>query len=650
MGQSLLSSIDSPENLKGMDVPQLARLARELREYILATVSKTGGHLAPSLGVVELTLVLHNIFDSPKDKIIWDVGHQAYAHKIITGRRESFKTIRQHHGISGFPKMSESEHDAFGGGHASTAISAALGMACARDLSEDDYHIIAVLGDGALTGGLAYEGLNNAGASGKNLIVILNDNSMSISCNVGAISKYLTTIISNPLYNKIKAEVWDFTGKFERMGPKIRFAARRLEEGLKSLIVPGILFERLGFRYFGPIDGHNIAGLIQIIREVKSLNGPIMLHVLTKKGKGFKPAEENAPVFHGLGRFDRQTGLPIKSQSNAPTYTEVFGETICELAEKNEKILGITAAMSLGTGLNKFAEKFPDRFFDVGIAEGHAVTFAAGLATKGYRPVVAIYSSFLQRGYDSIIHDVALQNLPVIFAIDRAGIVGDDGPTHHGVFDIAYLRSIPNMMVMVPGDEDELRHMLFTAFQYNNGPVAIRYPRGHGENILTREPLKMLQIGKSEIVRSGSEIAVLAAGHLVHKALAAAEILKRQEDLNIEVVNLRFVKPLDTFTIGRIATQFKLLTTMEEGVLQGGVGSSVAEFLADEKHASVELIRIGIPDKFVDHGNRHILLNQIGLSTEGIIQAIHRSQTYHNLIRTKKIKQIFKIKKNFRTV
>jgi 1-deoxy-D-xylulose-5-phosphate synthase len=636
----LLSHIHSPEDIKHFDVPKLAQISREIRQFIISSVSNTGGHLAPSLGVIELTVVLHHIFNTPKDKIIWDVGHQCYAHKILTGRRELFQTIRQHGGISGFPTMSESEYDAFGVGHASTAISAALGMACARDLNGEDFRVIGVVGDGALTGGLAYEGLNNAGASGRDIIIVLNDNSMSISPSVGAISNYLTTIISNPIYNKIKNDVWELTWKIDSLGPRIRWAARRIQRSLKGLIIPGEIFEKLGFRYLGPIDGHNISSLIRIFREVKKFKGPILVHVQTKKGKGYKPAEENAPIFHGLGRFDAKTG-ELLSSSEVPTYTTIFGDTLVDIAEKNPKIVAITAAMSIGTGLCRFAEKFPDRFFDVGIAEEHAVTFAAGLAVRGLHPVVAVYSSFLQRSFDQIIHDVALQKLPVIFAVDRAGLVGDDGPTHHGVFDLSYLRSIPNLVVMVPKDEEELRHMLWKASLYADGPIAIRYPRGQGLGVPITDVYKDVPIGCAEVIQKGRDLAILALGPLVAQSVCAAQRLKETCGIEAEVVNMRFVKPVDRKILDYIISRFKLILTVEEGVLKGGLGSEVAEFIADRKALYVELIRLGLPDQFMSHGDRDILLSQVGLDMDGIVKAVRTSNSYSDLIRRKKFKGLF---------
>ena len=636
MMEPLLPKIQLPKDIRKFDIPQLSQLSRELRGFIIKSVSNTGGHLAPSLGVVELTLVLHHLFDTPRDKLIWDVGHQAYAHKIITGRRNKFDTIRQYDGISGFPKISESEYDAFGVGHASTAISAAYGMACARDLAGDNYKVIAIVGDGALTGGLSFEGLNNAGASNRDFIVIVNDNSMSISPNVGAISKYLTNIISNPLYNRIKSDIWDITGKLSTPGSHIRRAVKRVQDALKSFVIPGLLFERMGFRYFGPVDGHNIAGLIRLFREVQRLHGPIVIHVLTKKGRGYEPAEKNASVFHGLGKFDMQTGTVI-NKSDVPTYTSVFGKTMVELAEKNEKLVAVTGAMALGTGLNEFSQKYPSRFFDVGIAEGHAVTFAAGMAARGYKPVVAIYSSFLQRSYDQIIHDVTLQNLPVVFALDRAGLVGDDGPTHHGVFDLAYLRTIPGLVIMAPMNEEELRHMMWTAIQYD-GPIAIRYPRGFGEGVQLSQTYENIPIGISKVLRAGTDLAIISAGNMSGRALKAADYLAKQNNLSVEVINPRFIKPVDTEMLTRVASKFKLVLTLEEGTIKGGFGSEVAEYFADRNISSVELVRCGLPDSFVEQGAKDILLNKTGLDAEGIVRRIRNSKTFEKLLNTRFIK------------
>lgn len=628
--KSILNKVNSPEDIKKLDIPQLACLAREIRQYIVSTVANSGGHLAPSLGVVELTLALHYIYDTPKDKIVWDVGHQSYAHKIITGRRELFQTIRQHKGLSGFPRIEESDYDAFGVGHSSTAISAAFGMACARDLSQENFHVIAVVGDGALGGGLSFEGLNNAGASGKDFVVVLNDNSMSISPNVGAISKYLTGIISNPIYNRIKNEIWDITGKFDGMGSIIRKTARKMEESMKAFITPGVLFERLGFRYLGPVDGHNIAGLVHLFREVKKFKGPILVHLLTKKGKGYEPAEKDAQIFHGLGKFDPMTGNIIKN-SSIPTYTQVFGDILTKIAALDQKIVAITAAMQIGTGLSKFAQEYPDRFFDVGIAEGHAVTFAAGMASQGKRPVCAIYSTFLQRAYDMIIHDVALQKLPVIFAIDRAGLVGDDGPTHHGVYDIAFLRTIPNMVIMSPKDENEMAHMLYTASQYKDGPIALRYPRGHGTGCPIDDNLCEIPIGTSETIFEGDNIVLLAVGHLVNTACQAAQFFKEQYDRKIAVINTRCIKPIDTEMLTRVAMKYKLVITIEDGTVKGGLGSAVSEYFFARNFNSLEVIQLGIPDNFIEHGERNTLYEQLGLSVNGIIATIENSKTFLSL-------------------
>ena len=620
MTQSILSTINSPNDVRKLDVPQLSQLSREIRDFIITTVSNTGGHLAPSLGVVELTLVLHYLFNTPDDKIVWDVGHQAYAHKIITGRRDRFHTIRQFEGLSGFPKISESEYDTFGVGHASTAISAAFGMASARDLAGDKYKVMAVVGDGALTGGLAFEGLNNAGASARDFIVIVNDNSMSISPNVGAMSKYLTTIISNPLYNRLKNEVWDITGRLSTMGSHIRWAVKRIQDGLKTVLTPGMLFEQMGFRYFGPIDGHNIAAMIRLFSVIRKLNGPIVVHVLTKKGKGFAPAEKNASIFHGLGQFDPVTGETLK-KSDIPSYTKVFGDTLVKIAERDEKIVAITGAMAIGTGLSDFAERYPSRFFDVGIAESHAVTYAAGMASRGYKPVVAIYSSFMQRAYDQIIHDVTLQNLPIILALDRAGIVGDDGPTHHGVFDLAYLRTIPGLTVMAPADEEELRQMLWTAAKLNS-PVAIRYPRGCAQGVPLAEHTDPLPVGLAKVIRKGSDVAIVAVGTLLYSALEAADILYDEFQIEAEVINARYIKPLDTEMLTRVASKFKLVVTLEEGTLNGGFGSAVSEYYADKRLPVTKLLRLGLPDAFIQQGERSHLLSLAQLDAMGITRSI----------------------------
>ncbi len=612
----LLKKVDSPADLKNLTIPDLARLAHELREFMIQNVSETGGHLAPSLGAVELTLALHYVFETPKDKIVWDVGHQAYGHKILTGRRDHFHTLRQYGGISGFVKPEESEYDTFGVGHASTGISAGLGMACARDHLGQDHKVVVVVGDGALSCGLSFEGLNNAGALGKDLIVILNDNEMSISRNVGALSRYLTDVITAPLYNRIKADIWELTGRMRRIGRRVRSAVSRLDQGLKAFVVPGIFFERLGFRYIGPVDGHNLSRLIHVLTEVRKFHGPILVHVLTKKGKGYKYAEEDAPRFHGLGPFDVQTGRS-KKKSQVPSYSQVFGETVVNIVSKNPKVVGITAAMSIGTGLVQLADAFPDRFYDVGIAEGHAVTFAAGLAISGMRPIVAIYSTFLQRAYDMIVHDVAIQRLPVIFALDRAGIVGDDGPTHQGVFDLTYMRHVPNMVVMAPKDEDELQDMLWTAVAYEKGPISVRYPRGTAVGVPRKSEPEILPIGKAEVLRTGKDVAVVAIGSMVYPALDAADLLD-QQGVSAEVVNARFAKPLDEELLLDLAERFKVIVTVEENALQGGFGSAVAEFYVDRGFTGLRLVRLGVPDVFVEQGERKLLLHKLGLDGEGI--------------------------------
>ncbi|MBN2089927.1 1-deoxy-D-xylulose-5-phosphate synthase [candidate division KSB1 bacterium] len=619
---TLLNEINSPDDIKKLDISQLTQLAKELREYIISVISENGGHLAPNLGVVELTLVLHYLYNTPDDKIIWDVGHQAYIHKIITGRKDRFPTIRQYGGISGFPKIEESKYDHFGVGHASTSISAAIGIACARDLKKEDNAVIAVIGDGSMTNGLAFEGLNNAGSLNKDITVILNDNNMSISQNVGALHKYLTYILTTSTYNKVKADIWELTGRLSRFGQRIRSTMRQVDEGLKALVVPGLLFERLGFRYIGPVDGHDIPELIRIFREVQKMKGPILVHVCTKKGKGYELAEKNATHFHGLTPFNRETGA-ARSVSPIPTYSKVFGNTLTAIAEKDEKIVAISAAMAVGTGLTPFCDKFPERFFDVGIAEGHAVTFAAGLATQGMKPVVAIYSSFLQRSYDQIIHDVALQKLPVIFAIDRAGLVGDDGPTHHGIFDLSFLRHIPNMVVMAPKDEQELQDMLWTATHYQAGPIAIRYPRGQGVGKPLKSTFNIIPIGQGEIVTKceGKELAILTIGSMVYPAIKVAEKLSAF-NIQATVVNMRFIKPLDDKMLRQIALTHDAIVTLEDNVKQGGFGSAVNEYLIENQLFEIKSLCLGLPDEFVEHGANEILYHNVGLDLEGITNSI----------------------------
>jgi len=619
--KTLLDTIDSPRDLKKLSVIQLETLAAEIREYICRVVSKNGGHLAPSLGVVELALALHATFDCPDDKIVWDVGHQSYAHKILTGRRGEFATIRTEGGLSGFPSISESDADAFGTGHASTAISAALGLAKARDLRGTDEKIIAVVGDGSISGGLSFEGLNNAGASHTDLIVILNDNRMSISPNVGALSKYLTDVISAQTYNKLKKDIWDLTGFIPAVGKQVRVILNRLERSLKSLIVPGSWFESLGFRYFGPLDGHDLTRLMQVLSQLKTIKGPLLLHVYTTKGKGYCFAEQDATRFHGISAFELKNGLSKKS-SNRPTYSAVFGDTLVELARKNSTICAITAAMTDSTGLKQFSEEFPDRFFDVGIAEGHAVTFAAGLARGGLKPFVAIYSSFLQRSFDNIIHDVALQKLPVVFALDRAGFVGEDGSTHHGILDLSYMRQIPGMVVMAPKDENELRDMMNFAASYTGGPVSIRYPRGIGTAVHLNTSFNPVEPCRAEVLSEGSDTVILAIGEMVPVAREAGKMLAK-DGVHATVVNMRFAAPLDTVVLDRAWSTGAPIITVEENSVCGGFGSAVLEYYC-RKGCSPSLTILGIPDAFIEHAGRARLLEKYGLTPTALTETVRR--------------------------
>jgi len=616
--ESLLDKINSPADLKKIPLEKLPQLAQEVREKIITVVSRTGGHLASNLGVVELTLALHYVFDLPKDKLIWDVSHQCYTHKILTGRKDKFESLRQYQGISGFTKRKESEYDSFGAGHASTSISAALGMACARDQKSEDYRIIAVIGDGALSGGISFEGLNNAGAQGKDLLVVLNDNAMSISKNVGAFSKYLTDLLTDEKYNKLKAEIWEMVGRFKRRD-KIRAMVAQAEESIKGFLVPGIIFEKLGFRYFGPIDGHDINQLIKTLEHLKNFKGPKLLHILTQKGKGYKFAEEDAPKFHGIGKFDKVTGK--SNEVGKKAYTDVFGQTMVKLAEMDQDLVVITAAMCLGTGLLDFSLKYPKRFFDVGIAEQHGTTFACGLAASGLKPVFAVYSTFLQRAFDQMIHDMALQNLPVILAIDRAGLVGEDGPTHHGAFDLSYLRQIPNIIVMAPKDGNELKNMLYTAVNWGESPVAIRYPRTAIPDKEIKKEFNLLPLDRWEILRKGKDLLILAVGSMVYPALDAAFELS-SEGIEVEVINCRIIKPLDEELLLSSFKRFDKILTIEENILSGGFGSAIAEFIFEKGIQKIDLKRIGIPDKFIEHGSRKELLNLLGLDKEGIIKAV----------------------------
>lgn len=616
---ALLNRIEKPEDVKALTVRELEQLASELRHFIIDTVSQNGGHLAPNLGTVELTLALYSVFSFPRDKLVWDVGHQAYTHKILTGRRDAFKTLRKKGGITGFPNRSESVYDAFGVGHASTSISAALGMALARDARGEKNQVIAVIGDGALTGGESFEALNNAGDLGTKLIVILNDNEMSIDANVGAMSEYLSRIRIAPQYARAKRDMGSLLMSIPHIGDKVYKTASHLKDGVRSVLVPGSLFEEMGFHYIGPIDGHNIALLEEVLTSAKEMEGPVLIHIHTVKGKGYKPAEQAPEKFHGVGCFDPSTGKSAKKAGCAPSYTSVFSKALIDLAKDRPDILAITAAMPSGTGLKAFGQAYPKRFFDVGIAEEHAMTLAAGMAAAGMHPVIALYSTFAQRAYDQLIHDVCLQNLPVTLCLDRAGLVGEDGPTHHGVFDLSYLRQMPNMCVMAPKDEEELRHMLATAIAIE-GPAAVRYPRGAGLGVPLTDSLETLPVGKAEVLQEEGDIAFLAVGTMVEKAKEAAAILK-EEGIEAAVVNMRFIKPLDTELLGEMARTKRLLITAEENVLAGGFGSAVAEYLADHG-IEVPLLRFGIPDRFIEQGTRRELLSLCGLQPDEMAERI----------------------------
>jgi 1-deoxy-D-xylulose-5-phosphate synthase len=611
-----LESIKGPSDIKNLSIAELKVVAKEIRETILQNVSAHGGHLASNLGIVELAIALHYVFNSPVDKIIWDVGHQCYPHKLLTGRYKRFPTLRQYGGISGFPKRSESEHDAFGTGHSSTSISAALGIIEGRDKKKENFKVIAVIGDGAMSAGLAFEGLNNAGHLKKDLVVILNDNEMSISKNVGALSAYLNRILTGEFYQKFRRDTKSFLEGIPKLGKKAARIAQRTEELLKGLFLPGIIFEELGFNYIGPIDGHNIELLIETCKRIKGAESPTLIHAVTKKGRGYKFSEKRPSFFHGVGPFKVETGSIIPGDGS--TYSETFGRILTDLAGKDERIVAISAAMKEGTGLREFSEKYPDRFYDVGIAEPHAVTFAAGLATQGLRPVVAIYSTFLQRAYDEIVHDVCLQNLPVIFAVDRAGIVGEDGPTHNGLLDLSYLRHIPNMVIMAPKDAFEMKVMFELALQHD-GPSAIRYPRG---NVPTfPHPLDIpFHIGEAEILKDGEEIAIIALGNMVYQAMSASERLDK-DGVSVMVVNARFVKPMDRNLLISIASRIKRIITVEENTLTGGFGSSVLELLNDTEIPHIKIQRLGLPDEFICQGYHDELRKKYGLDEEGIYQS-----------------------------
>ena len=623
----LLEKINSPADLKNISRDDLPQLAEEIRMAIVDVVSKTGGHLAPSLGAVELAIAIHYVFDTPRDKVIWDVGHQAYAHKLLTGRREQFRTLRQFNGISGFCRRSESPYDAFTTGHSSTSISAGLGIACAKDLKDENSKVIAVIGDGSMTAGIAFEGLNQTGDThkDKNLIVILNDNEMSISRNVGALSSFLSRKFSGKKIQELRKELGDFLKSLPKFGDDIYQLAKRTEESLKTFVTPGMLFEAFNFEYFGPINGHKLNHLIDILNNIKHLKEPVLLHVSTQKGKGYPPAEKNPVHFHGCTQFEVATGNCLDQKSPNPSYTQVFGDTMVQLAKEDQKIIAVTAAMPEGTGLAQFSELFPERFFDVGIAEQHGVTFAAGMATENLKPVVAIYSTFLQRAYDQILHDVCLESLHVVFAIDRGGIVGEDGSTHHGLFDLCYLRNLPNMVVMAPKDENEMRRMLVTALKYD-GPIAFRYPRGAGTGTILEKDIQPLPIGKAQILKEGEDVLILAIGQSVCEALDAHSELT-QLGISATVVNCRFVKPLDVELICSLAKKIPRIITVEENIRQGGFGSAVLEEFNDSGITGFQLERIGIPDTFVEHGPQNLLRSKYGVDADAIVETAKRLMT-----------------------
>ena len=629
----LLERIRFPQDLKALPRADLLLLVEEIREKIVQTVSSCGGHLSSNLGVVELTVALHYLFNAPEDKIVWDVGHQTYAHKILTGRLNQLPTLRQEGGLAGFPKREESPYDTFNTGHSSTAISAALGMAVARDLRSEKHRVIAVVGDGSLTGGLSWEGLNQSGHLKRDLIVVLNDNEMSISSNVGALSAYLNRLITGNFLLKMKQDVKDLMSQIPQIGsPMVKWAGR-IEELLKGLVVPGLVFEELGFKYFGPIEGNNLNHLLETLEGVKKLKGPILLHVLTRKGKGYPPAEKNPSLFHSPPRFEVASGRFLPAES-VPTYTQAFSQALIGLAQEDDRIVGITAAMSEGTGLDRFARLFPSRFFDVGIAEQHAVTFAGGLACSGFLPVVAIYSTFLQRAYDQLLHDICLQNLHVVFALDRAGIVGDDGPTHSGIYDLSYLRHLPYMVIAAPKDENELGHLLKTAISHP-GPFAIRYPRGPGCGVLADQELKCLEIGKAEVLEEGEDIVLLAIGSMVYPALQAARSLREKEGIKAAVVNARFLKPLDVTLIEVLAKKAGRMLTIEENVLPGGFGSAVLESLTDLEvlPGEIQIERMGLPDVIIRQGKMLEVRTRYGLSADSIAAKalqMTRNRPLHN--------------------
>ncbi|WP_205230573.1 1-deoxy-D-xylulose-5-phosphate synthase [Azospira oryzae] len=608
----LLDTIDSPAQLRRLDKRQLPQLAEELRTFIVESVSRTGGHLSSNLGTVELTIALHYVFDTPEDRLVWDVGHQTYPHKILTGRRAGMAKLRMHGGLSGFPKRCESAYDTFGVGHSSTSISAALGMALAAKQKGENRKAVAIIGDGAMSAGMAFEALNNAGVADANMLVILNDNDMSISPPVGALNKYLARLLSGGLYSAARRAGEKVLG----VAPPLLELAKRAEEHVKGMLTPGTLFEELGFNYIGPIDGHDLDALVPTLQNLKGLKGPQFLHVITKKGQGYKLAEANPVLYHGVSKFQPEVGIQSGKGGGKLTYTQVFSDWLCDMAAAEPRLVGITPAMGEGSGLVRFAELYPERYFDVGIAEQHAVTFAAGLACEGLKPVVAIYSTFLQRGYDQLVHDVALQSLPVVFAIDRGGLVGADGATHHGAFDLSFMTCIPNLVIMAPADEDECRKMLTTAMGID-GPSAVRYPRGGGSGVTPETALTALPVGKGEIRRQGKGVALLAFGSMVQAALGAGDVL------DASVANMRFVKPLDRELLAELARNHELLVSVEENALIGGAGSEVARAL-EEMGLTVPLLRLGLPDHFIDHGDQNLLLAELGLDVDGIVRQVQQ--------------------------
>ena len=625
MKYKYLDSINSPADLRKLPESALKEVSDEVREYLVDTITKVGGHFGAGLGTVELTVALHYAFNTPIDKIVFDTGHQGYPHKILTGRKDELHTIRKKDGLSGFLKRTESMYDEFGAGHATTSISAALGMAAARDQLKEDYKVAAVIGDGAMTGGMAYEAMNNCGVLKSDILVVLNDNNMSIAPNVWALSNYFSEIFASPSARKLRDKLYDITGSMDKMGDRIRQTVHRVEGGVKAVLTPGMLFEALGFRYFGPVNGHNTEALVKMLKDVREIKGPVLLHTITQKGKGYAPAEQDSQFLHAIGKVDKITGKAVKSAPPTtpppPNYQNVFGDAMVELMATNPKIVGITAAMPDGTGLDIVQKQYPKRVYDVGIAEAHGVTFAAGLATQGVVPVVAIYSSFLQRGFDQIAHDVAIQKLHVVFALDRAGVVGADGPTHHGVLDLAYLRQIQGMVVMAPKDEQELRDMMYTAINvYKKGPIAIRYPRGAGVGVAIK-PMQSIEIGTSETLRIGTDVAIIAIGNMVDHAMQAADKLEA-DGLSVEVVNARFAKPLDTKMIDDVAMRIGKIITVEDGQKQGGFGSAVAEYVSQQHGRSVDMKIHGIDDYYVDHGTQQELWADLQLDAAGIAEVV----------------------------